>query len=176
MSETLTIRERIERRIAGLLHAVADVVTVHRALWTEDTLEHRHAYVWAMTEQPAAESIGAEAQGNPPQVTVIAQVFVAVCIVISEDDRAAGDTPATVHNRWVGRLVTAFMADPDLTDDDANTEPLSNAGAGVRVTNVDEAPEVGEQGEIIVGITLSVPYQHAEDDPTIGAGITARTG
>jgi hypothetical protein len=173
MSEKLSIRERIERRLQTIVAAVTDVGACHRRDWLHDDVIHLDAYMIAGGEEATLEGFGAPADAT---TAVTFPVSIAVCIAQS----AAGevtDPPAVIFNRLLARLKEAVMADPDLKDDvSGNSEPLANHADGVQWVGSNDPPLVANQGEFFIEIELDISYEHYRNNPYAGPGITEKTG
>lgn len=171
MPEYLSIRERQERRIAAIVAAVTDVAACHRRAWLGEYVEHLHAYLWSGGEQASPDGFGTPSGAT---TTIVYSMSIAVCIAQSADAETT-EAPAVVYNRMLARLKAAVMADPELTDDDDNTEPLANTGDGVQWIGSNDPPLDTAAGEFFIEIEIEIPYAQYRDNPYAGPGITART-
>ena len=172
MPEKITIRERIERRLQALAAAMTDIVAAHRRDWIgPEDVKDLEAYIMTDGEDAEEDGMGTDADAT---TTYSFDAAIAVCIMPTVAEQTS-DPLATVYNRWLGRIKEAYTDDPDLTDDDASTQQLSNAGGGVRITGSNDPPTGDDAGCFFVIVLITVPYTEYRNDPYAGPGVTART-
>ena len=171
MPEALTIRERIELRLVAILEAVTDVEAVHRQVWADQTIEHQHAYLYAEGEDTSVGGLGDIGGSTTAQRF---RVHVAVAVAMSPADREH-EAPASVYNRWLGRIRDALTADPYLTDTLNAGEKLANTGEALTLVESNDPPVEPGQPEFFVIQAVEIVYEHTENDTTAGPNVTAYT-
>lgn len=180
-TEILSIRERIERRLAAIVRGISGIGRVFR--WdmrgprdpdTElgvdsegkrPSMQHLDALI-----APDDESAAEDGQGGMGGGTTTKTLPVEIFLKLAQDETHAMLT-ARLINRWLLRLETALMADPVLQEaaGECNEERLA---VSMRTVAIASPPIEFGQREVMVGIRVEVTYMHYRDDPAAGPGVT----
>lgn len=167
MSDTLTIRERIEELLAQILGGLDEVGTVYRTDTREQHYRHMDGYVDAQ-----AEDINDNWPGNPGPLEATLRADLGIYVMQPENEPVYD---AYVVNRLLGAITAALKANATLVDGDSQRlayEPL-------KITARTPAVLV-QAGELMPGVlaqvSIEVVYREDGDDPTtFGSAITAKT-
>jgi hypothetical protein len=168
---TLSIRERIEQRLAVLLATVSGVGTVRR-------LDTRARFVLAVGDVllwAGEEYVLGRSETAPTDVTSkTLPLAVLVRVLQSEADTL---TTAQRHNAWLQALEEKLMSDRFVTEP-AQVGPPAKAAqrlaTDLRITRLSSPPLEDETSETYAWIEFEVDYQHdLLYTSTLGTLITA---
>jgi len=160
LPERITIKERIERLLESTVTAIPGITAVERWSASGNTQQNLTALIIAEDESLTDQSLG----GSGATLTYTLSVDIALCIA-----HAVGDENSSlVHNRWLGAMIEAVMANPDLVEPDT-LDPL--ATDGVRVVNTSNPPVDDGQAEFYSILTLEIKYDVLINNPYTAPGV-----
>lgn len=164
MPEKISVKERIERRLAELIAAVAGVSGVER--W-EAIGNSRDAFSAVIIAEDESANEGGSG-GDTDALTSLTMIVRVELLVAQRDDDT--DSSSFVHNRWLALLEQAVMADPSLV------EPSTGEALAVDVRKAASSnpPVEDDQPEFFTIIDFEVTYDTYRADPYTGPGITER--
>lgn len=155
MSETLSVRERIERVLANKVAAITGILKVHR--FEGEPINPVPFEAVVEVESDSAEE-GPKSNVGTTQKAMSVNVHVAL-----NKPENANETSATVANRWAAKVEQAVLTDPELKDDDD-----VRLAFDTRCT----AQEMGplDAGMFAVSLVFEVQYRYPRNNPyQIGA-------
>lgn len=169
---TLSIRERIEQRLAASLATISGIGTVRR-------LDTRARFVLGAGDLLLAasddEAVLGREEDAPVDITSKRLPLVALVKIL----QAESDTLTTAqrHNAWLKALEEKLMSDRGVTEP-AQTGPPAVAAqrlaTDLRITGLSSPPLEDETSETYAWIEFEVDYQHDLTDTTkLGTLITA---
>tara|TARA_Y100000310_G_scaffold196868_1_gene196946 strand:- start:712 stop:1209 length:498 start_codon:yes stop_codon:yes gene_type:complete len=164
MAETLSVRERIERRVLALVGAISGVGTVSR--FSEFGNPTGHLDVVLIADDEDAQPGG----HGPTDITTIQMTLVAE-LFIAQPQNGTEETTAFVISRWVRNIKAAILADPTLIEV-ATSEPLAN---WLRYVGLDRLSLTEHQSEIVVPIVFEIEYDEYTQNPDAAPGVTEQT-
>lgn len=166
MAESLSIRERIERVLVARITAITGIGTVER--WSPAGNAGGHLSAVIYLDEESAE------EGSTQTTHCTLPVRVELLIALARAD--AGDA-MKVHNRWLGKIKAALLADRNLVESVTVGLVTTNTplAVDVRYTGADE-PHTGKgQPELFVVASFEVVYDEKTTDPYTAPGIALRT-
>ena len=160
MSESVAIRERIEREVKATLEGMTGVGTVYR--WTgraNINLQHLDAVVI-----PEEDAIEDGAQGDTGWLHKALSLMVAVVLMPDEE---ATENHCALRNRWQARLEQAIANNYEMTE----TATSKRLAVDTSFQSVD-APDIID-GALTVALRVIVHYEHPRNDPYTAPGVSA---
>lgn len=164
MPEAISIKERVERRIAEVVGAVSGVASVERWQASGNTRDAFSALIIAEDESCDEGGSGGDTDGL---TTTTLLVRVELLVAQRHDET---DSSSHIHNRWLARIEQAVMADPSLVEP-ATGEALA---IDVRKAGSSNPPVEDDQTEFFTIIDFEVIYDTYRSNPYEGPGITER--
>lgn len=183
MAEKLSVKERIERRVAALLENAAtawasaevsegrfasgDAIVVER--WTDKGNTNA---MFSILVIPGDESVDPGGQGNDAGDVVTMNLRLACEMQLVRRERVDGSTAAAqIHNRWLARIVEAVMADRGLVESDTGEQ----LAVDVLPTGSSNPPGEEEQPEFFTVAEFEVIYDVFAADPYAAPGVTEKS-
>jgi hypothetical protein len=177
MPELVSIKERIERVLIGIIAAIDGVGQVYRwdgrGLRDPNTGLDRDAEGNRLSLQafdamvvPDDETVDDGANGNIGSTIKTMPIEVHLKVTQDEEDTTSG---SLVHNRWLLKLETAVMANPRMQEEGDGGEQLA---IDTMVVATGQPPTETGQRESITALRIEVEYEHDRNDPAQGPGIT----
>lgn len=165
MSETISVKERIERQLVAELEKMDDVGLVQR--WSAlGVLDNQYSVVL----YPFSENGEEGSAGVNGHTAITAQYVVSVLVAQANEDSA--EASAIEWNRWLARVIKVLMANPFLIED-ATGEQLAHDTRyiGADIPDVDD----DQPGTFELRVLIEVQYDIQRNDPYVARGVTERT-
>ncbi|MEM1213033.1 MAG: hypothetical protein AAGI68_12145 [Planctomycetota bacterium] len=176
MSEPLSIKERIDRRLLALVQPVADALQGVDADAGDAALfepEGNSTEPNSVLVIPGKAQVVERTVGNPGSVTLEYPVVLEALIApgshvgAAEAEGGAGARTSSRINDAQRRLFAAVLADPRLTEPDTDA-PLADR---VDLEELDAPPLEEGQPEACAYVLVVVTYQHDSNDMTRNQGV-----